>query len=250
MYCQRGFCSRQVIHSQTFAEHFDAGPSPASPSLNGGRGMYQDDHGSAPAQVPFQATGALLRLYRSDLSRLAGMPTADAPVVAVTKWVVSALPSCCLWSYAASGCWVGSACAKEVQCCSRARGGAGLHVKGVGTAGVGLAAPSPVGRDQEPARPRLWLLAAEGGSGGTLIPRGDAGIGKTWLISEITALATPQNVAVRVSEVGQFDQTRRFAAIAGALRISPRSAAPALAGLTRRLGPGHGFSGSYGCLAR
>lgn len=132
------------------------------------------------------------------------------------------------------------------------RGGAGLHVKGVGTAGVGLAAPSPVGRDQELAQTRLCLLAAEGegGSGGILIPRGDAGIGKARLISEITALATPQNVAVRVSEVGQFYQTRRFGAIADALRVSPRSAASALTGLARRLEPGHGFSGSYGCLAR
>jgi DNA-binding CsgD family transcriptional regulator/tetratricopeptide (TPR) repeat protein len=92
-----------------------------------------------------------------------------------------------------------------------------------------------VGRDRELGQVRRWLSAAEGGRGGTLILQGDAGIGKTRLVSEIVGVAEARDMVVRASEGVQFDQTRPFGAICDALRITPRSADPALAGLARRI---------------
>ena len=92
-----------------------------------------------------------------------------------------------------------------------------------------------MGRDRELGQVRRWLSAAEGGRGGTLILQGDAGIGKTRLVSEIVGVAEARDMVVRASEGVQFDQTRPFGAICDALRITPRSANPVLAGLARRI---------------
>ena len=106
-------------------------------------------------------------------------------------------------------------------------------------ADVGRRLPSLAGRNTEFREARRWLSIAESGSGGVLVLRGDAGIGKTRLIQEIIGDARARGMTVRVSEAGELDQTRPFGAICDALGVSPRSPATALAELARRI-EGHG----------
>ena len=112
-----------------------------------------------------------------------------------------------------------------------------------GRADIGLAVPSLAGRDRELAQVRQWLSAASGGSGGVVVLRGEAGIGKTRLVHEIVGDARAHGMLVRASEAGELEQTRPFGAISDALGVSPRSPDPALAELARRIEGGGAWSG-------
>ena len=116
-----------------------------------------------------------------------------------------------------------------------------MQLEGGASAGISPAVPDLVGRDQELGQVRWCLAAAEGGRGSVVILRGEAGIGKTRLVGEITGDASARGMAVRSAEASEFEQTRPFGVICDALGVSPRAPDPALAGLARRIaGTRHG----------
>lgn len=102
---------------------------------------------------------------------------------------------------------------------------------------------SLVGRASELAGAHRLLDAASGGTGGLLILRGEAGIGKSRLVRELLRTAADRGFAVRNAEASVLDQTRPFGACADALTVAARPGNAGQAGLARRIHGHPGWSG-------
>lgn len=74
-------------------------------------------------------------------------------------------------------------------------------------AAPGVHATPLVGRASELAQARRLLDAAGGGTGGLLVLRGEAGIGKSRLVRELLRTAADRGFAVRTAEASVLETT-------------------------------------------
>jgi hypothetical protein len=107
----------------------------------------------------------------------------------------------------------------------------------------GVYATPLVGRTGELVQAHRLLAAACGGTGGLLVLRGEAGIGKSRLVRELLRTAADRGFAVRNAEASALDQTRPFGACADALTVTVRSSNAGQAELARRIHGHLGWSG-------
>lgn len=107
---------------------------------------------------------------------------------------------------------------------------------------------APVGRTSELAFVRDLLELVVGGQGQVVLIEGEAGIGKTTVVTEVARMAQAAGVRVACGEADEFDARRPFGIMAKALGISMSAADPALAGLARTLATTDGAEAGHGGL--
>jgi predicted ATPase len=105
-----------------------------------------------------------------------------------------------------------------------------------------------VGRDGEVALAVAELRGLRGGRASVLVIEGEAGIGKTRLVSGIVEEARARDMAAFVGQAHPFERTRPFGAMASALDLNRRSRDPRRAAIGALLvgggaGAASGFAG-------
>ena len=92
-----------------------------------------------------------------------------------------------------------------------------------------------VGRERELEHLKEHLALALSGSGQVVVLRGEAGLGKTRLVSELRAWAAACGAQVHLGEAREPDRTRPFGAVSDALGVSLGASDPFLAELAREI---------------
>lgn len=90
-----------------------------------------------------------------------------------------------------------------------------------------------VGREKELAFLHRWLdRVTSTGASHTVLMEGEAGIGKSRVVAEVTAAAHDSGIEVRSGSAHEFERTRPFGTIADALGLVPSSSDPERARIT------------------